>query len=77
MLESFDDGRSKSFYCIATTLLPIVDLETSLENAEQKLKTDKISLDDTRTKSIVLREFLNESAFRNGVDLKLRKKGER
>ena len=30
MLKRFDDGRSKSFYCIATTLLPIRDLEKSL-----------------------------------------------
>lgn len=76
MLKDFDDGRSKSFYCIATTLLPIADLETSLEKTEQKLKADKISLDDTKIKSKILKEFLNESAARNEVELRLRKKGE-
>jgi len=74
MLNNFDDGRSKSFYCIATTLLPISDLETSLEKTEQRLKADKINLDDTRIKSKILKEFLNESAARNEVELRLRKK---
>ena len=75
MLKNFDDGRSKSFYCIATTLLPITDLETSLGKAEQRLKAEKINLNDTRLKSKILKEFLNESAARNEVDLRLRKKG--
>jgi len=75
MLKNFDDGRSKSFYCIATTLLQITDLETSLGKTEQRLKAEKINLNDTRLKSKILKEFLNESAARNEVDLRLRKKG--
>ncbi len=76
MLKNFDDGRSKSFYCIATTLLPITDLETSLEKTEQRLKADKINIGDTRIKSKILKEFLSESATRNEVELRLRKKAE-
>ena len=30
MLKQFDEGRSKSVYCIAATLLPITDLESAL-----------------------------------------------
>ena len=77
MLQSFDDGRSKSFYCIATTLLPLTDLETSVKKTEQKLKADTICFDDTRTRSKILKDFLNESASKNDVELRLRKKGER
>ncbi len=76
VLMDFDDGRSKSFYCIATTLLPIADLETSLEKTEQRLKADKINIGDTRIKSKILKEFLSESATRNEVELRLRKKAE-
>lgn len=76
MLRDFDDGRSKGFYCIATTLLPITDVETSLEKTEQRLKADGISFAETKIKSKILKEFLNESAARNEVELKLRKKGE-
>jgi hypothetical protein len=76
MLKNFDDGRSKSFYCIATTLLPMTDLETSLEKTDQRLKANKTNLDDARINSRILKEFLNESAARNRVELRLRKKGE-
>lgn len=76
MLKDFDDGRSRSFYCIASTLLPIADLESSLDKTEQRLKADSINLNDNRTKSKVLREFLNESASRNKIDLRLRKKSD-
>jgi len=74
MLKNFDDGRSKSFYCIAATLLPIKDLEMSLNETEQKIKADKIRLDDIKTKSKILKEFLNNLAAKEGIELKLRKK---
>jgi len=74
MLKNFDDGRSKSFYCIAATLLPIKDLEISLNGTEQKIKADKIRLDDIKTKSKILKEFLNNLAAKEGIELKLRKK---
>ncbi|KAF5430138.1 hypothetical protein C5S39_08085 [Candidatus Methanophagaceae archaeon] len=73
MLKQFDEGRSKSFYCIAATLLPITDLEDSLENCEQKLKADKIGLDDAKTKPKILKGVLNDFAAREGIELKLRK----
>ena len=76
MLKRFDDGRSKNFYCIATTLLSIEDLEKSLKDSEQKIKKDKIGVEDTRTTSKILKGFLNEVADRDGIELKLRKKGE-
>jgi hypothetical protein len=76
MLKNFDDGRSRSFYCIATTLLPVTDLETSLEKTEQRLKVEKTNLDDAKIKSKILKEFLSEAAARNEVGLRLRKKGD-
>ena len=77
MLTNFDDGRSKSFYCVATTLLPIADLEASLEKTEQRLKADKIILDDPRIKSKILKELLSEAAAGNEVELRSRKKDEK
>lgn len=75
MLKNFDDGSSTSFYCIASALLPITDLETSLEKTKQKLKAEK-TISDTISRSKILEEFLNESAARNGVELRLRRKAE-
>ncbi len=74
MLKHFDDGRSKSFYCIATTLLSIKDLKGALDNAEQKIKEDKSESDDTKTRAKLLKGFLNDIAAREGIELTLRKK---
>ncbi len=76
MLREFDDGRSKSFYCIAATLLPMSDLENSLNKAKQKIEADKIDFGDIKARSKILKEFLNESGARNEVDLRLRRKRE-
>jgi len=62
MLNDYDEGRSKSFYCLATALLSIESLEKSLNNVE---KSDNIKI---RAKN--LKKILNEI----GVELKLRKK---
>lgn len=75
MLQRFNDGRSKSFYCIAATLLPIPELDTALEKTEQHLTTNKINEGDARARARILKEILNETASRHGVVLRLRKKG--
>ena len=75
MLKDFDDGRSRSFYCIAATLLPITDLEIALDKADQRIQADKIGADDIKTRSKTLRAFLDDLAAREGIELKLRKKG--
>ncbi len=76
MLKFFDEGRSRSFCCIAMALLPIADIEASLQKSEQRLKAEaeRGGLDDRRLKSRILRESLNESAARRGIDLRLRRR---
>ena len=75
-LKDFNDGRSKSFYCIAATLLPTAKLEASLKKTEQRLKTEKTGLGESKIKSRILKEFLIEAAAINEVELRLRKKSE-
>jgi hypothetical protein len=74
MLEDFDDGRSKSFYCIATTLLPVAELETLINEAERRMKVEKVKANDTQTKAKILRELLSDFAAKGGVELQLRSK---
>jgi hypothetical protein len=74
MLKDYDDGRSKSFYCIATTLLPVAELETLIDEAEHKIKVEKVNADSTQTKAKILKELLNGFATKGGVELKLRSK---
>jgi hypothetical protein len=74
MLKDFDDGRSRSFYCIATTLLPVAELMNLLGEAERKIRVEKVKADDTVTKAKTLRELLSSFAAKGGVELKLRHK---
>ncbi len=72
MLEDFNEGQSKSFYCIATALLPIKDLEHALEESEEIIKNKTINLKDLKTKSKILKEKINEIANKKKIELKLR-----
>ena len=74
MLENYDDGRSKSFYCIAAALLPTVDLERALKKAKQESVKEKIQPNDFKTEAKILRSFLEDSAVKNRIELRLRKK---
>jgi len=72
MLRDFDDGRSKSYYCIAATLLSMSDLETSMDKTEQEVNRSNTP-DDTRARAKILRGILNGYAEKAGIELKLRK----
>lgn len=71
MLREFDDGRSKSFYCLTVALLPLTDLEASLDKAEREIGSSGIT--DPRRKAAILHKYCNECANERGIDLKLRK----
>jgi len=68
MLHEFNEGRSKSYYCIAATALEIEELEEALTKA----KKDSIGL-EIKGKSKVLHSILDEIAKRKNYYLKLRR----
>ena len=72
MLKEFDDGRSKSFYCIATALLTMAALEESLHHAQGQIKQAKVKPVDIKTRAGILRGSLGDCAAKTGVELKLR-----
>jgi len=82
MLKHFNDGRAKSFYCIAATLLSIGNLERALERAEENTEERVVESTEGRAeesgnikiRAKNLRQTLNEMASQEGVELKLRKK---
>ncbi|MFX1391725.1 MAG: DUF3795 domain-containing protein [Promethearchaeota archaeon] len=74
MLKEFNEGRSKSFYCIASALLPIDDLENSLKKSKQQIKTEGIEPNNLKNNSKILKTHLNQSANKRKIILKLRKK---
>jgi len=73
MLEYYDDGNSKSFLCLAATLLPLETLNKSLRKAEHEVNERLISKDDLRSKAKIIKVILNQSASEDNIELKLRK----
>ncbi|MEI6578904.1 MAG: DUF3795 domain-containing protein [Eubacteriales bacterium] len=61
MLENFDDGRSRSYFCKAANLLEIPVLERKLEQAKSKIKSENIEQNDKKNKSKILKTILDEA----------------
>jgi len=74
MIENFDDGRSRSFFCKAVTLLDLTSLENSFDAASKKIKADNIESNDIKTKAKILKSILNEIALKKGVELVKKKR---
>lgn len=68
MLQEFNEGRSKSYYCVAATVLEIEELEEALNKA----KKDSFGL-DVKERSEIFHSKLDEIAERKNYYLKLRK----
>ncbi|MDN7025088.1 DUF3795 domain-containing protein [Methanoculleus sp. FWC-SCC1] len=68
MLRDFNEGRSKSYYCIAATVLKLEDLEEALSRARE----ESGGL-DIKAKSKILHRILDDVASRKDYHLKLRK----
>jgi hypothetical protein len=76
VLRDFDEGRSKSYYCTAASLLPIEDLQSSLDEARREIEAHKVKLDDKKTRSKILGGILAETAAKKSIELKLKKKSQ-
>ena len=74
MLNEYNEGRSKSFYCISTALMDILDLKKALKESEQQIEKDNVESTDIKTKSKILKYILNRKAKQKGILLKLKKK---
>jgi len=68
MLKEFNEGRSKTFYCIASTVLEIKELENALQEAQKQSEGL-----DIKEKSKVLHQILNRIAEKKHYCLTLRK----
>ncbi len=73
MLESYDDGSCKSFYCLATTLLSLKSLNESLVKADREIKEKSFGKEDLKGKAKILKEILSQFAEEENEELRLRK----
>ena len=68
MLQEFNEERSKSYYCIAATVLEIDELKRALDEAREGSREM-----DIKGRSGSLHSILDEIAGQKGYYLKLRK----
>ena len=68
MLQFFNEGRSKRYYCIAATVFEIDELQQLLNEAQEKSKGLTL-----KEKSMLLHSLLDSVAQKKGYLLKLRK----
>ena len=70
LLEEYDDGRSRSFYCLSAALVPIDDLKLAIG----KVRSAAEPANDRKHVAKLLREAVAGIATRNSVELSYRKK---
>lgn len=73
MLESYDNGSCKSFYCLSAALLSIPGLNECLSGADQEIREKSIDPQDMKGKAKILKEHLNRHAQMENQELRLRK----
>jgi hypothetical protein len=73
MINDFNEGRSKSIFCLASALLPITLLEEALDNAKKIIKKTEIRKDNLKEKAKILKKFLQSAADKENIILKLDK----
>ena len=70
LLEHYDDGRRKSFFCVAVNLLELDDVKSVAE----QLATETKSEDGAKEKAAAAVRLFEDMGRKRGMDLKLRKK---
>jgi len=72
MLAEFDEGRSKSYCCLAAALLPLHELGVVVAAAREEVALRHLGLDDRKERARALHCMLDSVAARLGLSLKLR-----
>jgi hypothetical protein len=70
LLQNYNDGRRKNFFCIAINLLELKDIRSVLKQIEQKTKSGDLSI---KEKSMIAVNLLNVMAEKRNIKLELMK----
>ena len=68
LINEFNEGRSRSYYCIAATVMEIEELKRCLEEASTKAKSQ-----DIKGKAKLMHSFIDDIARKKGYNLSIRK----
>ena len=75
LLNKYNEGRSMSFYCLATMVMPLELIDTATSELKEKLAVNQIDSSDTKAKAKALREIMQDLAHARGIELRLGKRG--
>ncbi len=70
LIERYNDGRHKNFFCLAVNLLSVEDLTSIIDQAHTKISTQDLS---PKEKATLIAVLFNEYARQKGIVLNLRK----
>lgn len=70
LLTNFNDGRRKSFFCIAVNLLDLQDLKIVMEQIKNEIEPDTT----LKEKSAAVVRLLQTMAEKRNITLQLRRK---
>jgi hypothetical protein len=70
LLKSYDDGRRKSFYCVAVNLLDLQDIRAVMRQINGGIEPEM----PLKIKTVVVVRLFDEMADKRAVSLQLRKK---
>lgn len=70
LINNFNDGKKKNFYCIAVNLLSLGDLKKIMKKI--KIDISRMNIED-KNKIIMVTELLESAAAEKNIELKLRK----
>ena len=70
LLESYNDGRRKNFFCIAVNLLELQDVKNVMEQINDETEPD----DPIKERSATAVRLFQAMADKRNITLKLRKK---
>jgi hypothetical protein len=71
LLAEYNDGRRKTFYCVAVNLLPLLPIEKIMEQAANNVSLSTLG---TKERADYVVSLFQDYASQEGLALKLRKK---
>ena len=69
LLDNYNDGRSMRFYCKVCIVLPVEVINNAIEEAREKIVSNKISDSDMKAKAKLVKSTIHDLALKSGIDL--------
>lgn len=69
LLQSYNEGRSMSFYCKACKLMSLNLINEALKKTKNKITSEKVDKSDIKTKSKILKSTIKDIAAKSKINL--------